>query len=114
MALSTAPSEPLDAVAEADNEAAGDSSGSSGRSSPGAGASVSVSPFTASAFALEAMPPAESFRYPYGAEPEPPADQAGDCCDESVQARHVEVVAPEALLAFLVAAAVTGADIGAL
>ena len=38
MALSTAPSEPLDAVAEADNEAAGDSSGNSGRSSPGAGA----------------------------------------------------------------------------
>ena len=86
MALSTAPSEPLDAVAEAENEAAGDSSGNSGRSSPGGGASVS--PFTASAFALEAMPPAESFRYPYGAEPEPPADQAGDCCDESVQARH--------------------------
>ena len=87
MALSTAPSEPLDAVAEVADEA-GDSSGS-GRSSPGAGASVS--PFSATAFALEAMPPAETFRYPYGrAPPEGPGPrngQAGDCCDESVQAR---------------------------
>ncbi|KAK9821995.1 hypothetical protein WJX81_006133 [Elliptochloris bilobata] len=84
VALSTAPLEPLDAVVEADNEAGGDSSsGHSGRVSP-SGAAL-VSPFTASAFALEAMPPADSFRYPYGAEPEPPAEQAGDCCDESVQ-----------------------------
>jgi len=53
MALSTAPSEPLD----------------------------------------EAMPPAESFRYPYGHAPEArPAGQTDSCCDESVKARPPRVM----------------------
>jgi len=92
MALSTAPSEPLDAVAEASDEADGSGGdGGSGRSSPGAAAAVS--PFSATAFALEAMPPAESVRYPYGHAPEArPAGQTDSCCDESVKARPPRVM----------------------